>query len=529
MRPFAWKLFLAFLVLQLISAPTKSRAEALELKLRYQVETSEGSGLYHRLERAESWSPATTAIIVCDMWDSHHCYRAVLREREFAPRLNQMLVEARQQGITIIHAPSDCMAAYAEHPARQRAIAATAASDYPEDIAKWCYQIPSEEQATYPIDQSDGGEDDTAAEHAAWEEKLKAKGRNPKAPWKSQIDLLEIDAEKDYISDSGKEIWNILQSQGIDNVMLAGVHTNMCVLGRPFGLRRLAMAGKNVVLVRDLTDTMYNPGAWPYVSHFSGTDLIVSHIERYVCPTVSSDQLLGGEQFRFANDKRAHLAIIINEPEYETERTLPLYARENLIADYRVSMFFGSSEDANRFPGIELLPEADAVLLSVRRRTPPASQLAVVKQFVADGKPVLGIRTANHAFCLRREDVPEGCADWPELDQQVFGGSYTNHYGKDLTATVSQTREGSKHPILAGLGAEPFVAGGSLYIVSPVAKQATILLEDKVEGHAAEPVAWTYQRQDGGKSFYTSLGAPADFDHPVFQKLLLQAIEWATE
>ena len=40
-----------------------------------------------------------------------------------------------------------------------------------------------------------------------------------------------------------------------------GVHTNMCVLGRPFGLRQMAKNGKNVVLMRDMTDTMYNPRA----------------------------------------------------------------------------------------------------------------------------------------------------------------------------------------------------------------------------------------------------------------------------
>ena len=50
--------------------------------------------------------------------------------------------------------------------------------------------------------------------------------------------------------------------------------------------------GQNVVLMRDMTDTMYNPARWPYVSHFTGTDLIVSHIERYVCPTITSDQFL---------------------------------------------------------------------------------------------------------------------------------------------------------------------------------------------------------------------------------------------
>ena len=91
--------------------------------------------------------------------------------------------------------------------------------------------------------------------------------------------------DEDAISDSGVEIWNLLEARGIKNVMLMGVHMNMCVLGRPFGLRQLVRHGKNVVLVRDLTDTMYNSRSWPYVSHFEGTNRMIEHVEKYVAPT----------------------------------------------------------------------------------------------------------------------------------------------------------------------------------------------------------------------------------------------------
>jgi hypothetical protein len=85
-----------------------------------------------------------------------------------------------------------------------------------------------------------------------------------------------------------------------------GVHTNMCVLGRPFGLRQMAKNGKHVVLMRDLTDTMYNPARWPHISHFEGTERIVEHIEKFVCPTTTSDQILGGKPFRFEKEAAAH-------------------------------------------------------------------------------------------------------------------------------------------------------------------------------------------------------------------------------
>jgi len=247
----------------------------------------------------EQWQPHETAIIVCDMWDLHHCKNAVTREREFAPRMNELLEAARAAGVLIIHAPSDCMRAYENHPARARAKAAPRAARVPDKISEWCRSIPAEEGAKYPLDQTDGGADDDPAEHAAWAQQLEAKGLNPRAPWTRQIDVLRIDPDLDAISDSGVEVWNLLEARGIKNVILMGVHVNMCVAGRPFGLRQMAKNGKHVVLMRDLTDAMYNPARWPYVDHYRGTALFVEHVEKYICPTITSDQIIGGKPFVF--------------------------------------------------------------------------------------------------------------------------------------------------------------------------------------------------------------------------------------
>ncbi len=249
----------------------------------------------------EQWLPSRTAIIVCDMWDLHHCKNAVTREGEMAPRFNEVLEKARKDGVLIIHAPSSCMKPYEGTPAREHAKSAPAAARLPDKIGEWCKQIPAEEMAVYPIDQTDGGEDDDPAEHAAWAKELEAKGLNPRAPWTKQIDTLRIDQDKDAISDNGVEIWNLLESKNIDNVILMGVHLNMCVSGRPFGLRQMAKNGKHVVLMRDMTDTMYNPARWPFVSHVRGTELFIQHVEKRICPTITSDQLIGGQPFAFSN------------------------------------------------------------------------------------------------------------------------------------------------------------------------------------------------------------------------------------
>jgi nicotinamidase-related amidase len=190
--------------------------------------------------------------------------------------MERLLTKARDAGATIIHAPSGTMDTYDGTAARIRAQEAPECTTYPDGIDEWQYNSAREPRGTgsgprdaqgpnaedegvqdggYPIDQRDGGEDDDATEHAAWARALAAEGINPGAPWTGQTAALTIDEAVDYVTDSGSEVWNIMESRGIKNALLMGVHTNMCVLGRPFGLRQLARLGKNVALVRDMTDT----------------------------------------------------------------------------------------------------------------------------------------------------------------------------------------------------------------------------------------------------------------------------------
>lgn len=502
-------------------------AEELALKLRYQQPVAEGADRFHRLVRDEAWQSTQTAVIVCDMWDAHHCVNAVRRGAELAPRIDAFVSQLRERGAVIIHAPSECMAHYAQHPARLRAQATQPAQSLPDQIESWCDQIPSEEAAAYPVDQSGGGEDDDLEEHRLWAARLAASGRNPKAPWQAQTAAIAIDGQQDYVSDSGPEIWSILEERGVSNVILVGVHTNMCVLGRPFGLRRLTMGGKHAVLARDLTDTMIDPRAWPYASHFTGTDLIVSHIERYVCPTISSDQVVGGSEFRFSDDRRVRLAMLIGEDEYQTENTLPAFASKHLSQHFSVTTCYASESDPAQFVGIEDIAAADALLVSVRRRALPERDLHVVREFAARGKPMLGIRTASHAFSLRDQPSPAGAEQWPEFDADVWGGNYSGHYSDDVRASLRDLT--SPHPIaVAANMTAAFTPAGSLYKTAPLLAGTDILLLGSVPGEEPpQPLAWTFVRNNGGRSFYTSLGHVDDFAQSHFEALLAAGIHWA--
>lgn len=484
-------------------------------------------------ERQLAWNPQETAVIVCDMWDLHHCLNATDRVAELAPRMNEFIKAARDRGALIIHAPSSCMEAYDNNPARKLAQAAPKAANLPADISQWCDKIPAEEKGVYPIDQSDGGCDSDPAAQAEFANKLKQLGRNPSSPWKKQIDAIPIEPG-DAISDSGVEVWNLLEQRGIKNVMLVGVHTNMCVLGRPFGLRQMAKNGKDVVLVRDLTDTMYNPARAPHVSHFTGTDLIVEHIEKFVCPTISSDQLLGGKPFRFSGDKRKHLVMVIADEEYHSDRTLAEFAKTHLGRDFKVSFVTWPKIGSDELSGIAALDDADVMLLSAWRRTPPKAQMEAIRKFIAAGNPLVGIRTSSHAFVKRDGKVAKGHAGWPEFCKDVLSANYQGHYRSDKTrsdaTTVWTNPQATDHPILKDIPAGEIKAPSWLYKMAPLEGNATLLMSGRAaQGSTDEPVAWTTTSPGGGRVVYISLGHPGEFKLDWFNQLLKNAIHWAAD
>lgn len=495
------------------SAATEGKPLVLHARFR---EQAPGGSTFTVKEKVLKWDPSRTAIIICDMWNRHWCAGATRRVGELAPVMNETVKTARDKGVLIIHAPSSCMETYKDHPARKRAVTAPKAANLPGDIAGWCDRIPAEEKGVYPIDQSDGGCDDGPQCPTG-------------SPWTAQTATIEIHDE-DAISDSGVEIWNLLESRGVQHVMLMGVHTNMCVLGRPFGLRQLARHGKDVVLVRDHTDTMYNSRSWPYVSHFEGTNRIIEHIEKYVCPTVVSTDLTGKPAFAFQPDNRPRAVFLIGEDEYKTEKTLPAFAGAELEPlGVRCTFVIADPKTPHDFKGVEALDDADLLVVSVRRRAPTEQQMSLIHKYVDSGKPLVGVRTACHAFDAKGE-VPAGHKVWPTFDPDVLGGHYTGHHDNDLIPTVTVAQGAEGHPILTGVSAS-FSGHSSLYKTSPLAASARALLMGKIKTKQgtdlpAEPVAWV-NLIGSSRVFYTSLGGPGDFEDGSFRRLLKNAVFWA--
>lgn len=239
----------------------------IRLTLRRQAPKETGWAGWRVVEGEARWPAAETALIAVDVWDRHWSRGAAERVDALAPRIDATIRAARASGLLIIHAPSDVVAFYDGHPARAAAVAVPQVEPL---------ELAPHDEPPLPIDDSDGGSDtgETTMHRA----------------WTRQHPAVEI-RDEDAIAADGREVYSLLRAKGISRVLVCGVHTNMCILNRPFAIKRLVRWGFEVALLRDLTDAMYNPARRPYVSHAEGTRLVIEYIEKFWCPTTTSDDL----------------------------------------------------------------------------------------------------------------------------------------------------------------------------------------------------------------------------------------------
>jgi nicotinamidase-related amidase/type 1 glutamine amidotransferase len=501
------------------------KEEKIRVSLEKRIPSDSDYGSFLIVNEIQEWNPLETAIIICDMWDVHWCKGASERVAEMAPYINEVVSIARKKGILIVHAPSSCMDYYKNYPARKLG------QKYKSERAKRIISndlLESEEGAVWPVDQKDGG-CDCDPQCTVGE------------PWTKQIDAIKIE-DQDAISDSGVEIAGLFEAKGIKNVILMGVHENMCVIGRSFGLRNMVRLGMNVVLMRDLTDTMYNSKQWPVVSHYTGTSLMTEYIEKYVCPSMVSGDLTGKKQFRFKNDTRPVVAFIIAENEYHANQTLPAFAHEQLLAgnvncEFALGKPVYEGDGIHNLENLQILKDADLAVIQVRRRALPPEQMSLIREYVNSGKPVLALRTASHAFTLNRalpadEARKYGSLEqWPEFDREVLGGNYQGHYGTQESETVYSIVPGMEdHPLFREVHPEDFdghVAQlNSLYKNRPLrSPDIQVLLIGKIEGMPAEPVLWI-NNPEKGRVIYTSMGHWEDWKIEQFRMIMINAVHY---
>jgi nicotinamidase-related amidase len=228
-----------------------------------------------------------TAIIICDVWNTHSCESAAARVDEMAPYMNEVVKTAREKGVFIIHCPSDCMEYYKDTP--QRKLAQNAPYAKPPRV-EFIRNVENPDiEPMLPGTLMNMG--------CSCDKEIPCPPGEYPWPWHKQNDAIEI-FPGDAVTEDGQEVYNMLAERGIDDVIIMGVHTNICVLRRSFGIRAMTYNGINIMLCRDLTDPFHrNPGR-----HFEGLPLIIGHIEKYWCPTITSESITGSPPFRFQGD-----------------------------------------------------------------------------------------------------------------------------------------------------------------------------------------------------------------------------------
>lgn len=207
------------------------------------------------------------------------------------------------------------------------------------------------------------------------------------------------------------------------------------------------------------------------------------------------------------------IVLVSGEDEYQSAETLPTFAKFLETNHGCKTICLRRESKPDTIAGLEALERADLLILYARRMTLPDEQLKKFQNYFASGKPVIGLRTASHAF-----------QNWLGFDKEVLGGNYQNHYGKDLLPKITRHPAAMRHPILRGVP-QAFASAGSLYRNTPLQTNTTVLLTGRIPDHT-EPVAWTHDRP-GARVFYTSLGHEKDFEDEAFRRLLVNAIQWA--
>jgi type 1 glutamine amidotransferase len=172
---------------------------------------------------------------------------------------------------------------------------------------------------------------------------------------------------------------------------------------------------------------------------------------------------------------------------------------------------------ATKLDNLDQLPAADLLFLFARRMSLKADQMAIIRQHWEQGKPIVGLRTASHAFQKADNEV---------FDKQVLGGNYGGGGPTSNGAYTAVPAEGAAdHPILKGV--QPFRGNKYSYGQGKLADDAVVLQICDSPRLGKLPVTWLHTYK-GGRTFYSSLGAPDDFKDENFRRLLVNAICWTT-
>ena len=205
---------------------------------------------------------------------------------------------------------------------------------------------------------------------------------------------------------------------------------------------------------------------------------------------------------------------------YATDTTLSDLADYLRKADKMVCEVVVMNRAGTGFVNLERLLEADAAIFFVRRKTPDAAQLAILRQFFASGKGFIALRSTSHAW-----------ENWPDFDVEVLGARYgrngTGNFGnaERLLFKTHPIWEGVTNPTKIGVALS---TRRDLYRYGELASDLDIILEGETT-NGRMPVAWTRTREGGARLFHVALGYAEEVAMPGYRRMVRNALYWVTK
>ena len=256
----------------------------------------------------------------------------------------------------------------------------------------------------------------------------------------------------------------------------------------------------------------------------------------------------------FAETK--HLVLIGGDEEYRSEQALPQLAKILTVRHgFRCTVLYAidpkdgtvNPNQRDNIPGLEALDHADLMVIFTRFRDLPDDQMKHIVDYVESGRPVVGIRTATHAF-----DIAPGktyarygwkSKEWDGgFGRQVLGETWIDHHGRhgaqSTRGLIAPGRE--NHPVLRGIRDGdiwgpadvykirlPLTGDGIALVLGQVldGMQPTATPDPGPRNQPMLPVAWvrTYK---GARVFTTTMGAAQDLESAGLRRLLVNACYW---
>src|SRR5271167_1455342 len=138
--------------------------------------------------------------------------------------------------------------------------------------------------------------------------------------------------------------------------------------------------------------------------------------------------------------KGKHLVLISGDEEYLSEEALPQLGK--ILAThhgFKCTVLFAIDKDGtinpniSNIPGLEALKKADLMIIFTRFRDLPDEQMKHIVDYVESGKPIIGMRTATHAFNIPGDKTyaryGNGSKDGG-FGRQVLGEKWVDHHGQ---------------------------------------------------------------------------------------------------